>query len=355
MKIVEKLDQLFSKKFEQGLFSGNILVAEKGNPLYIGTFGCADYRENRNLTVDSIFELASVTKPMTAIGIILLEEQGKLHYDDPISKWIPQFPYPTVTLRQVLTHTSGLPDYMDLFEKHWDDNRIATNVDVLRLLSQYRPLPYFKPGDKYEYSNTGYVCLASVIEAVTGMSYSAFMQEYVFTPSGMRRTTVMNRRYKPEQVDDFAYGFIRAANSNEFFLPDDLVGYEYVKYLDGIQGDGMIHSTIIDLLSFTRVLKNGHLLSRSSVELAMTPIITKTGQKTPCGFGWFIDSTQITGTRVFHSGGWPGYSTILCQYPESDHTVIILSNVENQVVEAQQERAEDWLQSIEQCVFACEN
>ncbi|MEK5036928.1 serine hydrolase domain-containing protein [Sporosarcina sp. FSL K6-3457] len=351
MEIAKKIDQLFINKRKEDRFSGNILVAKDGKSIYTGTFGLSDYRENRTLTIDSLFELASVTKPMTAIGIMILAEQSKLHYDDAVSKWIPDFPYPTVTLRHILTHTSGLPDYMDLFERYWDRTQIATNVDVFRLLAKYQPRPYFDVGDKYAYSNTGYVCLAAVIEAVSGMSYSSFMLHHVFIPSGMHRTRVMNRRFKPERIDDFAYGFIKSTNDKDFSLPDELPDYDYVNYLDGIQGDGMIHSTIMDLLSLDRALKNGLLLSSPSIELAQSTSITKDGQETPCGFGWFIDHLESAGKRVSHSGGWPGYSTMLSRYPETDYTIIILTNVEYKTSDDSQERAEDLLRQIEQYLF----
>ncbi|MCG7337192.1 beta-lactamase family protein [Sporosarcina sp. ACRSM] len=351
MEVAKKIDQLFISKWKEGKFSGNILVAKGGVSIYTGTFGLSDYRRNSTLTIDSLFELASVTKPMTAIGIMILAEQSELHYDDPISKWIHDFPYPTVTLRHVLTHTSGLPDYMELFETYWDRTEIATNTDVFRLLATYKPHPYFNPEDKCEYSNTGYVCLATVIEVVSGMSYSSFMLHHVFIPAGMHRTRVMNRRFKPETVDDFAYGFIKNTNDKDFFLPDELPEYDYVNYLDGIQGDGMIHSTIMDLLSLDRALKEGILLSNPSLELSLSTFRTKDGQKTHCGFGWFIDHLESAGKRVSHSGGWPGYSTMLSRYPETDYTIIILTNVEYKTDDGSQERAGDLLKQIEECIF----
>ncbi|WP_342557991.1 serine hydrolase domain-containing protein [Metasolibacillus sp. FSL K6-0083] len=347
MNISEKLEQLFSTSFERGLFSGNVLVAKDGKVLYTGIFGLSNYYSEEQLTSNSIFELASVTKPLTAIGIGILVEQGKLNYSDSIEKWLPNFPYPRITLRHALTHTSGLPDYMELFEKHWDYQRIATNTDVLHLLATYRPQPYFNAGEKYQYSNTGYVCLASVIEAAARMPYSTFMQNYVFTPAKMHRTKIMNRRYKPEFIEDFAYGFIRGAENSPLILPDGLPGYEFVKYLDGIQGDGMIHSTIIDLLSLDTKLRSGDLLSASSLDLALSPILTEDGQKTPCGYGWFIDNIPNIGIRISHSGGWPGYSTMLASYLEAGYTVILLSNVENLYAK---ESMSSWLQQVEQYI-----
>lgn len=351
MGMVEKIDQLFTKKFENDRFSGNILVAKNGESIYTGTFGLSDYRGNRNLTTNSLFELASVTKPMTAIGIMILEEQSKLDYEDPINKWLPNFPYPTVTLRHLLTHTSGLPDYMELFDQYWDRTKIAINADVLSMLEKYKPLPYFKPGEKYEYCNTGYVCLAAVIEFVSGMSYASFMQDNVFTPSGMSRTKVMNLRFKPEIVDDFAYGFIKYTNNEDFHLPEELSEFDYVNYLDGIQGDGMIHSTINDLLSLDRALKNGVLLKGLTIQLGLSPIITKDGKETPCGFGWFMDYMKPFGTRISHSGGWPGYSTNLSCYLDKDYTIIILSNVEYKTADGNQERIEDLVKEIEGYIF----
>ncbi|MBX8944119.1 MULTISPECIES: serine hydrolase [Lysinibacillus] len=158
-----------------------------------------------------------------------------------------------------------------------DHRDIATNTDVLRLLTEHRPQANFEPGEKYQYSNTGYVCLAMVIEEVSGMSYTMFMLHHIFKPSAMQRIRVMNRRYQPEKVEDFAFGYIRDVNRALFTFPDDLPGYEFVNYLDGIQGDGMGHSTIMDLFSIDRALK------KWSFALCF---ITRIGYVRNCNKGW---------------------------------------------------------------------
>ena len=156
-------------------FNGAILVAEKGKPIYQQSLGYADYNTKRMLNDSSVFELASVSKQFTAMGIMILKEKGLLGYEDNIRKYFPQLPYDNVTVRNLLTHTSGIPSYELQFEKNWDHKKIAFNKDIIDMLSQRKDTLFFKPGTKWRYSNTGYALLASIIEKVSGVSYNDFM------------------------------------------------------------------------------------------------------------------------------------------------------------------------------------
>lgn len=141
-----KFDSLFTKKYNDKTFNGNVLIAEKGKIVFQKSFGVADYKTQSLLNNTTVFELASVSKPFTAMGIIMLEKQGKLKYDDPISKFIPELSfYKNITVRNLLNHTSGLPDYIGLFQKNWDKSKFATNKDIVTEFAKYKPEIHFQP------------------------------------------------------------------------------------------------------------------------------------------------------------------------------------------------------------------
>ena len=191
---VAQIDSLFAPVTGKPAFNGNVLIAEKGNIIYQKSFGKADLEKNLPLNSESVFELASVSKQFTAMGIMILKKQNKLSYDDSLRKFFPELPYHNITVLQLLQHTSGLPDYMPLFNEHWDSTKIAVNSDIIKLLSQYKPDTLFAPGAKWEYSNTGYALLASIIEKVSGKKFGEFLRKNIFEPLGMKRTQVYCRR-----------------------------------------------------------------------------------------------------------------------------------------------------------------
>lgn len=324
----QQLETLFQALHEKEEINGAVCVAEQGEILYQAVFGYDDVTSKRKLTLDSVFELASLSKPFTALAIILLEERGQLAYDDFIDKWLPNIPYPGITVRHLLTHTSGLPDYMDLFQKHWDHRKIAVNEDVLRLLGEYKPKPHFLPNEQWEYSNTGYVLLALLVEQISGLGFAEYMETHLFGPLGMEKTRVYNRRYSHETIDDYAYGYVYDAWSGDFVLPDGLAETEYVVYLDGIQGDGTVNSTVGDLLLFDQALYTEKLVRKESLKQAFAPVRLNNGETFDYGFGWILEKNEKRGTSVSHSGGWPGYATHMIRYIDAGKTLIYLSNKE---------------------------
>ncbi|GAA3413027.1 serine hydrolase [Paenibacillus hodogayensis] len=336
----EHLERLLNALHEKGEFNGALLVAEGGTILAEAAFGTADWASGRKLTVQSVFELASVSKPFTAAAIMILAEQGKLHYDDGIERWLPDFPYTGITVRHLLTHTSGLPDYMELFLNHWDSRRIACNEDVLRLLETHKPEPYFLPNEQWQYSNTGYVLLAVIVERASGRSFADFMRDFVFIPQGMDDSRVYNRRYRPETIADYAFGYVYDARTGEYALPDEMAETSYVHYLDGIQGDGTVNSNVRDLYRFDQALYGEGLVGQESLQEAFAPVRLNDGETFGYGFGWIVEQREGKGKIVCHGGSWPGYSTSLIRYVDSGKTLIYLSNMEQdynfdqQVIEA---------------------
>lgn len=338
-EIEQQFTSLFTEVKNQGLFNGVVLVAVEGETVLCEEIGIAEYNNSneRHLTRGSMFELASVSKPITALGIVRLQQQGKLNWDDPISNWIPELPYPGITVRHLLCHTSGLPDYMELFAKKWDPMRYACNEDVLRMLIEHQPEQLFAPNENWLYSNTGYILLAILIERISGQSYGDFLDEHIFQPLGMKRTLVYNRRVDPSDVpDNYAIGYVYRIEHDGYVLPDEILELNYVKYLDGLQGDGMVNSTADDLLRLDRALYDDNFISPIVRQLIFSPVTMNNGESFDYGMGWLLENDERLGKSVHHSGGWPGYSTLFKRYIDRDVTLIMLQNGERDHAYTQQ-------------------
>jgi CubicO group peptidase (beta-lactamase class C family) len=321
------LDSFMQTQVAVRKFNGNILIARSGNILYQKAFGYRNYETRELLDNNSVFELGSVSKQFTAMGILLLKEQGKLQLSDSLRKFFPELPYYNITIRHLLTHTSGLPDYETTMNSKWDHKKIAFNPDMIRFLSIEKPPILFLPGDKWTYSNTGYALLASIIEKVSGKSFHDFMQQSVFKPLGMNHTRIYNtRRSSKEVISNYAYGYVYSDSLKRFILPDSLPKYDIVIFLDGIQGDGVVNSTTGDLLKWDRALKNHKLLAETTQrEMLSSQAITDTATKAGYGYGVLVGKNKF-GTTLYHSGSWPGYITMLHRNVEDDLTIIVLSN-----------------------------
>ncbi|KFI02860.1 serine hydrolase [Bacillus spizizenii] len=330
------LKTLFETLGEKYQFNGTILAAEDGEILYHHSFGYAELTEKLPLQTNSLFELASLSKPFTALGIILLEEKGILGYEDKVERWLPGFPYQGITIRHLLHHTSGLPDYMGWFVSNWDQHKIAQNQDIVDMLMNEGLPNYFEPNEGWLYSNTGYVLLAVIIEKASGMSYADFMNTNIFSPVGMSETRMYNRRLRPERIDHYAYGYVYDVHSETYVLPDDLEETNYVVYLDGIQGDGTVNSVTSDLFRFDQALYQDDLISNASKKAAYSPVRLNNGGTIDYGFGWVLQNSPEKGRIVSHDGGWPGYSTAMIRYIDHRKTLIYLSNKEE---EAEYEQA----------------
>ncbi|MCT4217012.1 beta-lactamase family protein [Elizabethkingia anophelis] len=322
----KKLDSLFTSLYAAKEFNGNVLVAEKGKVIYEKSFGLANEKTQQKLDKNTVFELASVSKQFTAMGIVQLEKEGKLSYNDPLTKYFPELSfYKPITIDNLLHHTSGLPDYMSLFDKNWDKKKFATNKDVVEMLAKYKPELLFVPGDKYEYSNTGYALLGLIIEKVSKQSYGDYLNKKIFKPLGMANTRVYRSRYKPENISNYALGYVVDSLGNKKLL-DDLGKEYYTYYLDGIVGDGMVNSTTGDLLKWDRALYGDKLVNQKDKDLIFSSIVTKDNKDTRYGYGWAIDTKYPFGKIANHSGGWAGYITFIERDLDYDKTIIILQN-----------------------------
>jgi CubicO group peptidase (beta-lactamase class C family) len=322
-----KLDTLFTELYQKGAFNGNVLVAENGNIVFKKSYGLANEKSNEQLNEETIFELASVSKQFTAMGIVQLEKKGKLSYNDLISKYVPELEkYENITVKNLLTHTGGLPDYMALSENNWNKTKIATNENIINLFKEFEPKKKFKPNDKWDYSNTGYLLLATIIERVSGLSFEQYLKENIFEPLEMENTFIYRRRFQPKEVKNYAQGYIYSDSLKRKILPDELGKEYYAIYLDGIIGDGMVNSNLKDLLKWDRALYNSKLINNEDRKMIFSSYKTKDNSETDYGFGWMIDSTKTYGKIVFHSGSWAGYRTYIERDLDNDKTIIILQN-----------------------------
>lgn len=309
------IDDIFNKLYKAGRFNGAVLVAEKGKVFYRNVFGVNDQTKKDKLDLTSAFQLASVSKMFTALSIMQLKEKGKLSYDHDIRYFLPEFPYNGITLRDLLTHQSGLSNYMALSDEHWNQNIPLTNQDMYDLFVKYKPKLYFKPGSRFNYSNTNYAFLALVVEKISHIPFNEYVEKNIFTPAGMINSFVFNpsKGCKNEVI-----GYNRS-NKGYTRIPKD--------YLNGVWGDKGIYATVEDMYRLDMALKYNILVKSESIEEAFTPFAPQ-GKRNPTkfyGFGWrikYLDEQKI----VYHFGWWRGFKAGYLKNMDHDVTLIILNN-----------------------------
>ncbi|MCC6761649.1 MAG: beta-lactamase family protein [Chitinophagaceae bacterium] len=316
------IDAAFDSAVQQG-FSGVLLVAKKGKPLVERATGYRHFETQTPLQFSDVFELASVSKQFTAMAIMMLQEEGRLQYDDSLSRYI-ELPYTGITIRQLLNHTSGLPDYQAVMDAHWDKTKVAGNDDCIRLLRQYQPPMLFTPGAQYRYSNTGYLLLASVVEKVSGEDFISFLRQRIFAPLKMKHTDIRTLEAKAATLN-FAAGHLKDAtgtyiNANKFHSSD------YTVWLGNRKGPGRISSTAADLLRWDKALYKNKLVQRSTLQQAFSAAKLNNGELSMYGFGWDLETHSVLGNIVKHNGDNPGYSTQIIRCIDKRYTVIVLCN-----------------------------
>ena len=323
-----KYEQYFSQAHARGQFNGTALVFDGGKVVYQGAFGIRSIDPVDSLDLNSQFRLASVSKQFTAMAIMMLKEQGKLRYDQDIRDFIPELPYEGITIRHLLHHVSGLPDYEPLMDQYWktdlpyDDPARYTvgNDDVIKLLAEKKPPVLFNPGEKWKYSNTGYNLLGTIVARASGVSFAEYLKEHVFDPAGMSRTVMYDFVIGPDpKMPDRAYGFQVGWNGTDRIPADS-------HYLNRGQGEDGVYSTVGDMLKWDRILYTEKLVSKATLEEAFTPAVLNNGDTTDYGFGWFIQRSPSGKKMVTHSGGWLSFSTYIFRGIEEDKCFVILKN-----------------------------
>ncbi|MCU4981448.1 beta-lactamase family protein [Bacillus cereus] len=318
------------KKQIENTFNGTILLAQDKKILLQGAYGEASIKTHAPMQLHQRFNLASVSKPITALGILLLVQENKITLDDDINQWFKKLPYANITVRHLLQHTSGLPDYMELFADHWNETIFASNEDVLELLIQYVPPRLFESGEQMVYSNTGYVLLALLIERVTNKSFSNYMNEAIFKPLKMKHTTVTSTTFTEKYTHEIAQGYVYDVYSGKYVNPVEFEETKVTVCLDYITGDGGIYSTVEDLWKLGRAVICAQLWNKELLEQAFTPSTLSEEQSFSYGMGWIIYEDENLGKCVSHTGGWPGYATTFKIFLQSKTIFVFLRNKEQE-------------------------
>lgn len=304
----ERIDALM-RAYDGAVPGAALLVVQDGVPIVRRGYGLADLEQGAPVTPATNFRLASVTKQFTAAAILLLAEDGRLGLDNPACKWLPALPpaADAVTIRQLLTHTSGLIDYEEIIPASISGQ--LHDADVLALL-QTQDRTYFPPGAAYRYSNSGYALLALVVERASGRSFGEFLRERIFKPLGMTGTVALEEGVST--VGQRAFGY---SNVNASWERTDQ------SLTSAVLGDGGVYSSIDDLAKWDVALYDDRLLAADSRRLAFTPTTPTDDPSVEYGFGW-----RITGETLWHSGETMGFRNVIVRFPERRLTVVILTN-----------------------------
>lgn len=294
-----------------------ILIAKKGKIVYEKAFGSANLELNVPLRPDMIFRIGSITKQFTAVAILQLMEQGKISLQDSIQKYIKDFPSKgsTITIENLLTHSSGITDYSNLETVNPYIEREDFTPE--KIIKYFKDLPLeFKPGTKYKYSNSGYVLLAYIIEKVTSSDYRKYMEEHIIKQAGLNNTLYANEKtIVPKRVQ----GYTR-----------DKGFYENCEYqtISVGYGCGDLMSTTGDLFEWNQALLAYQLVKKESLEKAFSPFKLSNGTYSNYGYGWFIDN--LDGEKcIHHEGQVSGFIAEEKYFPKQDVYVSILTNVKS--------------------------
>jgi CubicO group peptidase (beta-lactamase class C family) len=295
-------------------FNGSILVAKNGKILFEEHVGNKDPRHKESIDNENTYQLASLSKQFTASAILLLYQEGKLDLDDFAVKYLTNFPYKNITIRHLLNHISGLPNYMYAAEHNWKNELPPDNSEMLDLMNKLKMQAYFEPGSVFDYSNTGYFILASIVSKISDQSLSDFLDSRFFKPLNMQHTYVHNPKEETEKNE--LLGFRRYGRS-----------YRSIPFTinDGVVGDKGVYSTVNDLFKWNQSLTENTILNDTILAKAFLPGKTNRGKSVPYGFGFRLKQENDS-DLIYHNGVWNGFHNTLRRYETDDITIIILSN-----------------------------
>jgi len=330
------LDQYMQAAVEVNQFNGSVLIAKGGNIIYEKTFGTLDYAAELPLDKNSMFELGMITEEFTAAAILLLRDEGKLKLSDPITKYFPKLPYQNVTIKHLLTHTSGLPDYYEeVMKNKWGVKKYATNTDVVNSLAAAKIPLAAQPGTRFDQNRYFTDCplLAAIIEKVSGKSYAYFLQQKIFTPLRMMRTKVLTGvQLKENRMPNHTESIYFDESKQQFFSADSFQYFpqEMHHVTKNIVGGKGISSTVHDLFLWSRALHNNKFLSASTQQEMFYPSALKdTANKIYMGYGVLVGKNEFgdyVQQRETGNNETLGYLNALIHYAKDDVTIINLAH-----------------------------
>jgi CubicO group peptidase (beta-lactamase class C family) len=306
-----ELSNYFESTLVRRGFNGGILVAKEGNVIYEKYTGFADMRTKDPMTDSTTMHIASSGKTFTGMAILRLAQENQLSLDDQLEKFFPEFPYPGITVKMLLDHRSGLPNYVYFIpNSNWDKKKFATNADVLNILYTDKPKRLFKPDTRFTYSNTNYVLLAMIIEKVTGQQYPEFMRSKFFEPLGMKHTYVFTLKDSLTATQSFE------ANGR-------LWQYDC---LEGTYGDKNIYTTPQDLLKWDQAVYTEQLINKTFQDSAFTPYSLERPSIHNYGLGWRLLMIPNGKKVIYHNGRWHGFNAAFARLTDEKVTIIVLGN-----------------------------
>ncbi len=315
-----------------------VLIAQQGQVLYEQSFGHAHYETNSPFKHDSLTNIASVSKTFTAVAVMQLVEQQRLKLSDELQQYLPELPYPGVTIKHMLSHTSGLYGEQKPLIRQAINNQAFDNKQIKAVYARIKPPLNFVPGSQYNYSNANYTFLALIIEQVSGQQFPAYLQQHVFKPAGMHDSYVGLKRV-PETKRSNVMSYYRKPHwlNNEFSNIQQLpVNQSEHQTFRNKYGASQIHTTSRDLFKYHQALQSGQLLQPDTLAQMYQVVELSTGQDynvskrsnyaAKAALGWRVAEDHTAGRIVFHAGGFRGGRSLLIRNLDIDQVIIILSN-----------------------------
>ncbi|HVX49065.1 MAG TPA: serine hydrolase domain-containing protein [Chitinophagaceae bacterium] len=307
----DAVEDYYNKHLANTGFNGAILVAKNGQIIFEDYKGFINFKTQEPITENTSFHLASISKTFTGMTVLRLWEQGRIHLDDEVTKYLPSLPYKGITIKMLLSHRSGLPDYLNFMDNLWNKKKKATNEDVLNYMAAHKPKVLASPGRVYHYNNTNFMLLALVIEKITQQPYPQYMRDSVFTPLGLKNTWVFSIKdtanYRPTYIGRWPY-------------PMD--------HLDCTYGDKNIYSTVRDLFIWDKALYQHTFVKASTLAMAFMPESNEHKTMHNYGLGWHLYFNHGD-TIIYHNGKWHGENNNFTRFVQQKATLIILGNRHN--------------------------
>lgn len=317
--LTRRLDSLFSYRVAAG-FNGNVLIEKNGIIIYKKSFGIENYASRILLSENSKFQLASISKQFTAIAILKLVEDNKLGLSTSVDQFFAGFPYKNITIQSLLSHRSGLPEYMHVFSNKAKPYVVATNQDIIKWFITDKPPVASPVNSKFEYCNSNYCLLAAIVEKVSGQDFASFMRQQIFLPLGMTNSYVITTN-DPLINEHKTFGYTPKweVHGLDFF--------------DGVVGDKGVYTTTSDMYTWSKMLRSSCLVSKETLTQMFLPrSFEKPGRKN-YGYGFRLLDAQNDSTKIiYHNGWWKGYNTSFYMSPFAKYTIVVLGNKFNKTV-----------------------
>ncbi|HKK12524.1 MAG TPA: serine hydrolase [Flavobacteriaceae bacterium] len=293
-----ELDSVLTLLAREEMFHGQVLIVEKGQVVFHKAYGTLPNQNQQPITAHTPLAVKSITKGFTAMATLKLAQEGKLNLSDKVQAYFPDWPYKGITIKQLLSMTSGLPDFITKAIQVGDTAKYMTNQDIVKLVSE-NPIEVRRPGHVYDYKNSNYITLAALIEKVSGQSYSKYIIQNIIKPLGLKNTYLEDLTSHTKNV-----------NADNFYAP---------------YGDGNLHSTATDLYRFEQSFYGNEILSQASIDSTFTKTTLADGTLSKYGLGWWIID-EPDHREYYILGDGPNIRASIQRYPDTQSTLIYIHN-----------------------------